>query len=95
MVTMRYQILTFLLVGMMCALGVKAQPKASFDKEIYELLEENLKNEINLIDSFIESLKWRRNSISEKLFEYIDNYILKNKHLSGIFLKILINFFVA
>jgi len=36
MVTMRYQILTFLLVGMMCTLGVKAQPKASFDKEIYE-----------------------------------------------------------
>lgn len=62
-----------------------------FDKEIYELLEDNLKNEFELMDSFIESLKWRRNSISEKIFEYIDNYILKNKHLSGRFLKILIN----
>lgn len=62
-----------------------------FDIEIYELLDDDLKSDSELMDSFIQSLKWRRNSINEKVFEYINNHILKDYGTGQIFLETLIS----
>lgn len=59
--------------------------------ELYNLLNENLKSEFDVMNSFIQSLKWRKYSIEEKVFEYINEYILNNHDVCPIFLETLIS----
>ena len=63
----------------------------NYNIELYDLLNENLKSNYNVMNSFIQSLKWRKESITEKIFEYIKDYILKDKNTSQTFLKTLIS----
>ena len=63
----------------------------NYNIELYDLLNEDLKSKFDVMNSFIQSLKWRKYSINEKVFEYINNYILKNHYASQIFLETLIS----
>ena len=59
--------------------------------ELYSLLNEELKTKFDVMNSFIQSLKWRKNSITENASEYINNYILKDYSTRQIFLDTLIS----
>lgn len=62
----------------------------NFDEEFYSLIPENLKEEYDIIESFVYSLKWRTNSVKPHVVDYIEDYVLKYQGTSDDFLKILI-----
>lgn len=59
--------------------------------ELYCLLNKHLKSEFDVMNSFIQSLKWRKYSVDENVFEYINEYILKDYDMRPIFLETLIS----
>lgn len=57
-------------------------------KELYELLEEKQEGYINVIESFINSLIWRKpETIKENTKEYVNNYVLRNEHTFDLFFQ--------
>lgn len=61
-----------------------------FDKEFYSIIPENLKEEYDIIESFVYSLKWRTTSVKPPVLDYIGDYVLKYQGTSDDFLKTLI-----
>lgn len=61
-----------------------------FGKEFYSIISENLKEEYDIIESFVYSLKWRTTSVKSPVVDYIDNYVLKYHGTSDDYLKTLI-----
>ena len=42
-----------------------------FNKEFYSIMPENLKEEYDIIESFVYSLKWRTTSVKPPVLDYI------------------------
>ncbi len=61
-----------------------------FGKEFYSIIPENLKEDYNIIESFVYSLKWRCYSINDNILDYIKNNVLKYHGTADDFLKTLI-----
>lgn len=75
--------------GIIEAMSVQLPEK--YNCELYELLEEDKINHI-IIESFIESLIWRRkNSISNSCVEFINKYVCTNRTTHNKFLDIVIS----
>lgn len=62
----------------------------NYNVELYELLDDTLIDNENVISCFIKSLKWRRANLDEKIFDYINNHVI-NTNLRNEFLKALID----
>lgn len=60
----------------------------NYNIEVYELLDDS--DDENVIRCFIKSLKWRRESLDEKIFDYINNHVI-NTNARNEFLMALID----
>lgn len=61
-----------------------------FGKEFYSIIPENLKEEYDIIEAFVYSLKWRTNLVKSNIEDYIKNNVLKYQGTYDDFLKTLI-----
>lgn len=61
-----------------------------YNEEFYSIIPENLKEEYDIINSFVYSLKWRTESVKHSVVDYIKNCVLKYQRTSDEFLKTLI-----
>lgn len=58
-------------------------------KELYELVDEGEKDDIGVIDSFINSLIWRKpETIKEKTLEFVNKYVFSYEHSFDLFFQI-------
>src|SRR5665648_51768 len=72
--------------GILEALSIQIPERTG--KELYELLDERQKAFGSVIESFINSLIWRKTeTIKESTKEYVNRYILHNKHTSNLFFQ--------
>lgn len=57
-------------------------------KELYELIDENKRDDISIIDSFINSLIWRKpETIKENTIEYVNKYVFRYEHSFNLFFQ--------
>ncbi len=57
-------------------------------KELYELVDEGKKDDTGIIDSFINSLIWRKpETIKKNSIEYVNKYVLRYKHSFDLFFQ--------
>lgn len=59
--------------------------------EFYDILPIDLKEDFHIINSFVNSLKWRNQSIKEDVFEYIKKFVFKYEDSIENFFKIVID----
>lgn len=61
-----------------------------YGKEFYSIIPENLKEDYDIIEAFVYSLKWRTTLVKSNIEDYIENNVLKYQGTYDDFLKTLI-----
>ncbi len=72
--------------GIIEALSIQLPEK--FDKELYELISDEKKSEISIIEAFIKSLIWRKpETIKQKVNDYVNQHILGDEKTYDLFMQ--------
>lgn len=63
----------------------------NYNFEIYNLINDDLKGNANVVESFIKSLKWRKDSLDGSVLKYVSEYVINEENYKNEFLNELIS----